>query len=665
MGLLFLIIEMGLRTLFGYLLFRICTFAQTGECGYIRPSQYFIRVDPTLAPINLSTGTGGVNASDCEVYLNDRRIPSTNPFGSTLQIRLEPSQIMADGFGFVSVRSKSTGTSSTESLLTVVTSGLSAIAWSSMEKHLYGVQRNVFGRASDLVRINPLTKQIVARSSPLHQPLLVALDEPGRVAWVTTDDGMSVTPVSLPKLTPLSTIVMPTGKIVRRLWAHPTDSHCFIADLVASDAASNPGSITAYCSGKALARTLSEVDEILDVLFEKSGESWAYSLRQRRLLRVRLDSSGLVLEGEGVVINGCRRLLGGFGRLYCASQIVNKQGMTVSSIPVSSSIVGLDETVGLVYTGTTYRGELLIAQEALGLRTSRDPDLRGTYFPIFLPVADLDTFQPLGNGGYAYMGPRNSFGLRDLYIFQLKGFERKLTATPEGVTHAASLAGGPIAPGMIVSIFGAEIGPLDPVVVPPLFSNSTPNSGWNRFGVGFGETSSTILFASTGQINAVVPDSVRGKDFVDIQIYDGSFASTAVRVPVVSKRPAFFTSTAIGGAAIGVFPNGEIAGGGRNAKAGEILSLFGTGFGGPSEYGLRDGAVVVAPAEMARSSIQISICGKAAEIYYAGVAPGYRFGLFQFNVKVPDCEGQSRGRASLSVTADGFAGPTGMFLPVD
>jgi uncharacterized protein (TIGR03437 family) len=617
--------------------------------------------------LNLSSGSGTLSIDDCQVFLRDQLVETTRVNQSSIQATFDPTQILPNGHGYITVRSKTTGTRGEQSMLVATVPSVRSFTWSRQERQIYAILTKLF-EPHGLVRMDPLNKRIIARSAPLNHPSLVMLNEPGNLAWVVTEEGASVTPISLPSLATLPSIAMPAGTAVRRLWAHPTESQCFVADIT--------GRITVYCSGKALDKSLVAVDEIEDVLFEKSGESWAYSRRLQRLFRLRLGSDGLSTDGEGIPIPVSSRfrarIFGGFGRLYCSDHIVNKGNMSVRAIPFSTAILGVDEATGIIYAGATHRGRFGIATDVTTLYATRDPDVREVndlsngdrkHPFIFLPAAELNSFLPMGDGRYGYLGSGDRSD--ELYAFQLMGLDRALIAGQEGVVNAASFEGGAVSPGMIVSIYGTGIGPSEAVTVPPPYLRSANTTIWNESSVMFGQVPAPILFASNGQINVVVPDFVSSSGFVDMRVFFGTFASAPIRLSVARKRPAFFTSTSIGGAAVGVFPNGEIAGNGRRAKAGDIISLFGTGFGGPSDFRMLDGDVVKIPMEMPRNSIQISICGKPAEISYAGLAPGFMFGLFQFNVKVPLCEPITSGRATLTVSADGISGPANVFLPVE
>jgi uncharacterized protein (TIGR03437 family) len=88
------------------------------------------------------------------------------------------------------------------------------------------------------------------------------------------------------------------------------------------------------------------------------------------------------------------------------------------------------------------------------------------------------------------------------------------------------------------------------------------------------------------------------------------------------------------------------------AKAGDILSLFGTGFGPAS--GAPEAGAVFTGAYPANHPVTVSIGGAAAQVLWAGpVAPG----LYQINIVVPNVGGgdQAVGASVLGVSTQSGA----------
>lgn len=94
------------------------------------------------------------------------------------------------------------------------------------------------------------------------------------------------------------------------------------------------------------------------------------------------------------------------------------------------------------------------------------------------------------------------------------------------------------------------------------------------------------------------------------------------------------------------------------AKAGDILTLYGTGFGATTPQ-VASGQIA---SDIARvtTPITVSIGGiavSAADVLYAGLSPGSISGLYQINVRVPS--GVPNGNQPVIVTQGGFQTQTG------
>ncbi len=163
----------------------------------------------------------------------------------------------------------------------------------------------------------------------------------------------------------------------------------------------------------------------------------------------------------------------------------------------------------------------------------------------------------------------------------------------EGVVNAASMAAGAVAPGEIVTLFGAGLGGAH---------------------VLFDCTPAATLFAGTGQVNAVAPEEVAGKRWTQIWVDGEAGTSDSVTVPVAEAAPGLFAAA--------VHADGALNSPSNPASRGSIVSLFGTG------GGLMD-------AGRLRLPVSLRIGGSEAEILYAGATGDAIPGLFQINARVP------------------------------
>ena len=107
---------------------------------------------------------------------------------------------------------------------------------------------------------------------------------------------------------------------------------------------------------------------------------------------------------------------------------------------------------------------------------------------------------------------------------------------------------------------------------------------------------------------------------------------------------------------VGQFPNS------RPARAGDIILVFGTGFGPTipaTEPGMLADAVPLAGPVTARIG---ALFLTSSEILYAGAAPSFA-GLQQFNLRIP--AGLEPGELPLVLTSRGFQTQPGVVLAIE
>jgi uncharacterized protein (TIGR03437 family) len=189
---------------------------------------------------------------------------------------------------------------------------------------------------------------------------------------------------------------------------------------------------------------------------------------------------------------------------------------------------------------------------------------------------------------------------------------------------AASLLQGPVAPGEIILIFGAGLGP-DSGVAGALDSTGMLPSLLAGAEVRFDGVPAPLFYAQSGQLNVQVPYSVAGNAVTHVQaLYQGK-PSGSVDLPVVDAAPALFPVVANQDGS----PNSATV----PAALGSIMTLYATG------EGLTDGAnvsgqIAAAPCPHPRLPVTLTVAGFPAAILYAGSAPG-AVGLLQVNARVP------------------------------
>jgi len=215
--------------------------------------------------------------------------------------------------------------------------------------------------------------------------------------------------------------------------------------------------------------------------------------------------------------------------------------------------------------------------------------------------------------------------------------------TLAAITNAASFARGPVAPGEIVTVFGTNFGPAALAGL-SLNSAGLVDTTIANTRVLFDGVPAPMLYATNGQLSAIVPYAVRSKNSTSVQVEYQGIRSTPLVVPVSPAAPGIFTTDA--GGQQGAILNQDFTVNSLNnpAEPGSIVSIFATGEGDTNPPGV-DGKLAATPLPSPLLSVSVLIGGLPADLYYAGGAPGATAGLLQVNAKVPD--GVTRGVPAL------------------
>jgi endo-1,4-beta-xylanase len=201
------------------------------------------------------------------------------------------------------------------------------------------------------------------------------------------------------------------------------------------------------------------------------------------------------------------------------------------------------------------------------------------------------------------------------------------------IVNAASYQGGSVAPGELITIFGANYGPatLTPL---QLGSNNVVSSNLAGTQVLFDGTAAPLVYSLAGQVSAVVPYEVAGETGTVVEYQFNGVNSNTVTVPVSAAMPGIFAADASGkGPGAILNQDSSLNTAANPAAAGSVIVAFATG-GGTVQGGATDGAL--APAAGAQSlPVTATIGGLAASVQYAGPAPGEVNGVMQVNIAVP------------------------------
>jgi len=202
------------------------------------------------------------------------------------------------------------------------------------------------------------------------------------------------------------------------------------------------------------------------------------------------------------------------------------------------------------------------------------------------------------------------------------------------LTNAANYIAGAVAPGEIVTLFGADFGP------PSLAGLQLDSAGKIATSAGgaqllFDGVAAPAVYAVTGQASFIVPFEVAGKASTAVQyVYQGAYSNT-VTLPVAAAAPALFSldQTGTGPGAIQDV-NYKLNSASNPAKTGDIVLLYATGAGVLTPAS-QDGVLASVPLPKPAAAVTVQIGGKDAVVQYAGCASGLTNALLQVNVQIP------------------------------
>ncbi len=181
-----------------------------------------------------------------------------------------------------------------------------------------------------------------------------------------------------------------------------------------------------------------------------------------------------------------------------------------------------------------------------------------------------------------------------------------------GIANAASYSTKAVSPGLLVAVFGANLGNItfDGVVAPIIYNTGT-------------------------QAVVVTPYSVAGKSKTDVVVESNGVKSASFSMPVAAAAPAIFTSQATGTGQIAMLnQDGTLNNSTLAAPAGTIVVFYATGEGQTNPGGI-DGRVNSSTLPKPVLPVTVMIGGYSAEVLYAGAAPGMISGVMQVNARVP------------------------------
>jgi uncharacterized protein (TIGR03437 family) len=251
-------------------------------------------------------------------------------------------------------------------------------------------------------------------------------------------------------------------------------------------------------------------------------------------------------------------------------------------------------------------------------------------------------------------------------------FDPTPTITPSGVITAGNYgAFQVVAPATWMEIYGANLATTQPQTWAgnDFVGNQAPTALGGTT-VTVGGKPAFVDFVSPGQVNVQVPSDVAaGTQPVVVTTAGGTSLSYNVTVKALAPgllAPQIFilggkqhVAALFAGTLTFVLPVTVSGVATARARAGDNITLYGIGFG-PVTPNIAAGQIVQQTNAL-QSAFQVSIGGVAANVTYAGFAPGY-VGLYQINVVVPNVVAGDA--VPLTFTLGGTAGPQNLFIAI-
>jgi len=224
---------------------------------------------------------------------------------------------------------------------------------------------------------------------------------------------------------------------------------------------------------------------------------------------------------------------------------------------------------------------------------------------------------------------------------------------PGGVVHAASFTpNGALAPGSIVSVFGANLAATSAT------ASSLPlpkTLGGASLQVGDYEV--PLFYSSGGQINAQLPYELQPNSRPQLIVKGADFVTVPETITVAAARPGIFTTTQDGkGQGVIMDTANRLVDAANPAKAGDVVVVYCTGLGATNPAVRSGEAAPASPLAHVVTPVTVTIGGQPAAVQYAGLTPGF-VGLYQVNVQIPS--GVTPGSSvPLVITQDGVPSNT-------
>jgi len=333
------------------------------------------------------------------------------------------------------------------------------------------------------------------------------------------------------------------------------------------------------------------------------------------------------------------------GRLHAVHRTLGSSFSAPASWPTPIEVQVVDDC-GTAVANATVVASFTNGDPPLALTSLRN----GTY---------IGTWRPVNTATQAVVTVRASLPPLTPAEIQARGAVGTNAAAPAlnsgGIVNGASFApAAPLAPGSIISVFGANL------ATAPAGASSLPlPKTLAGASLQVGGLDVPLFYSSGGQVNAQLPFELALNTRPQLIVKGASFVTVPETITVAAARPGIFTMSQDGkGQGVIVDVNNRLVDASNPAAAGDVLVVYCTGLGATNPAVRSGEAAPAPPAPLARvvTPVSVTIGGQPAVVQFAGLTPGYA-GLYQVNVQIPP--GIAPGPSvSLVITQDGVPSNT-------
>jgi uncharacterized protein (TIGR03437 family) len=235
-----------------------------------------------------------------------------------------------------------------------------------------------------------------------------------------------------------------------------------------------------------------------------------------------------------------------------------------------------------------------------------------------------------------------------------------------GVVNGASFQSGqPIAPNTYITIQGTNLSTATNTWNSSIVGGQLPTS-LSGVTVTFSAVPGYISYVSPTQVNVLAPPMAGGT--ASVQVNNNGAASSGMTVGTAPVSPAFFElsgnqviATRLDytyAAASGTIPGLATT----PAKPGDVLILWGTGFGAANPAVLPGAVTPSDQTYSASDPVTVTINGVQATVYGVALTPGLA-GVYQVAIQVPLSLANGDWQL-IATTQDGFSSSSGVILSV-